>query len=200
MKQYLFMGLVGLFLLGSCNSKSGHAHEEESVHSHEGHNHEDHNHDHDGHNHEGHSHDYSHESGDDHGSDEITLTLEKAQAAGVRSEIIEPATFRNVIRTGGRIMAAQGDESTVVASVSGVVSFRNKSTEGAAIGKGATLLTLSSRHMAEGDQAEKARVAYEVSRKEYERMKSLVESRIVSEKDFAVARQTYENARIAYEA
>jgi RND family efflux transporter MFP subunit len=189
MKQYIFMGLVGLFLLGSCNSKSGRVHEEESVHSHEGHDHEQEGHSHEQ---EGHSH--------EHGSEEITLSPEKAQAAGVRSEVIEPTAFRNVIRTGGRIVAAQGDESTVVAGMSGVVSFRNKPTEGAAIGKGATLLTLSSRHMAEGDRAEKARIAYEVSRKEYERMKPLVESQIVSEKEFATVRQTYENARIAYEA
>ena len=51
MKKLIFMGVLGLFLLGSCNSKSGH--------DHEGHDHgteEAHNHDHEGHdhNHEGH--------------------------------------------------------------------------------------------------------------------------------------------------
>ena len=53
MKKLIFMGVLGLFLLGSCNSKSGH--------DHEGHDHgteEAHNHDHEGHdhNHEGHDH------------------------------------------------------------------------------------------------------------------------------------------------
>lgn len=38
------MGVLGLFLLGSCNSKSGD--------SHEGHNHETEEHNHDGHDHE----------------------------------------------------------------------------------------------------------------------------------------------------
>lgn len=44
MKKLIFMGVLGLFLLGSCNSKSGH--------DHEGHDHgteEAHNHDHEGH-------------------------------------------------------------------------------------------------------------------------------------------------------
>ena len=44
MKKVIFMGVLGLFLLGSCNSKSGD--------SHEGHNHETEEHNHDGHDHE----------------------------------------------------------------------------------------------------------------------------------------------------
>ena len=59
------MGVMGLFLLGSCNSKSGDGHEghnhETEKHEHEGcdHDHEgeDHNHEGDEHNHDGHSHD-----------------------------------------------------------------------------------------------------------------------------------------------
>ena len=68
------------------------------------------------------------------------------------------------------------------------------------ISAGSALFTLSSSHMAEGDPVQKARVNYEVAKKEYERMQALVEDRIVSEKDFAQARQAYENARISYEA
>ena len=47
MKKLIFMGVLGLFLLGSCNSKSehdheGHSHETEKAHNHdrEGHDHE----------------------------------------------------------------------------------------------------------------------------------------------------------------
>ena len=62
MKKILFMGVMGLFLLGSCNSKSGDGHEghnhETEKHEHEGcdHDHEgeDHNHEGDEHNHDGH--------------------------------------------------------------------------------------------------------------------------------------------------
>ena len=81
MKKILFMGVMGLFLLGSCNSKSGDGHE--------GHNHETEKHEHEGceHDHEGDDHD-----GHDHGevaaaghSDEIILPPAKAVAA--RAEI-----------------------------------------------------------------------------------------------------------------
>ena len=68
------------------------------------------------------------------------------------------------------------------------------------VGKGSTLLTISSSNIADGDPVQRARIAYEISKKEYERMKALVKNKIVSDKDFAQAEQNYENARISYEA
>ncbi len=67
MKKVIFMGVLGLFLLGSCNSKSGD--------SHEGHNHETEEHNHDGHDHEHEGHNHEHEEQENHagGSDEIIL-------------------------------------------------------------------------------------------------------------------------------
>ena len=87
-----------------------------------------------------------------------------------------------------------------VAPVSGVVNLQGRVVEGMRVAPGEALLTLSSNRMAEGDPVEKARVAYETARKEYERMEALLPDRIVSEKDFARAREAYENARISYEA
>ena len=97
-------------------------------------------------------------------------------------------------------MAAQGDESVAVATVAGVVSFKGKVIEGMSVSKGTPLVVLSSKNMADGDPVQKARIAYEVSKKAYERMKALVGNKIVSEKEFAQAEQIYENARISYEA
>lgn len=187
MRKIIFMGALGLFLLGSCNSKSGE--------SHEGHNHET-----EGHNHEAEGHDHEHGEESAHGSDEIILPPAKAQAAGVEVSVVEPGTFHQVIKTSGQVMAAQGDESVAVATVAGVVSFKGKVIEGMSVSKGAPLVILSSKNMADGDPVQKARIAYEVSKKEYERMKALVGNKIVSEKEFAQAEQIYENARISYEA
>ena len=201
MKKVIFMGVIGLFLLSSCNSKSG-----------EGHNHETEEHTHAGHDHEGHDHaseapDHKHDDGHNHGeeaatahSDEIILPPAKAQAAGVMASVIEPGSFNQVIKTSGQVMAAQGDESVAVATVAGVISFHGKVTEGMSTNKGATLLTISSSNIADGDPVQRARVAYEISKKEYERMKALVKNQIVSDKEFSQAEQNYENARISYEA
>ena len=182
------MGVLGLFILGSCNSKPGNNPEE--------HNHgtEAHDHDHEGHDHEneGHSatkecegHNHGSEASESEHSDEIILPKAKAEAAGVKVSTIEPGTFEQVIKTSGQVLAAQGDESVAVATVAGVVSFHGKVTEGMSVGKGSTLLTISSSNIADGDPVQRARIAYEISKKEYERMKALVKNKIVSDKDFA---------------
>jgi RND family efflux transporter MFP subunit len=237
MKKIFFMGVMGMFLLGSCSSHSGHNHEghdheghnhatEEHAHnheghsheSHEGHNHEGHNHDHEGHNHaeeahnhdahahEGHNHD-AHEGHDhghdhDHGSnpDEIILAPHKAKAAGVASMEIQPKSFRQVIKASGEVQAAQGNESTIVANVAGVVSFQRSVTEGMQVGKGATIMTISASKLQDGDPAERARIAYEAAKADFDRASRLVESQIVSQKEFNAIKEKYENARIAYEA
>lgn len=229
MKKLIFMGILGLFVLGSCNNKNAQNHEGHDhstvAHKHDGHDHEGHNHeghDHEGHDHEGHNHeaeghnhahegecsgDHNHEASvDNHNvaaeahSDEIILPKAKAEAAGVKVSVIAPAPFQQVIKTSGQVLAAQGDESVAVATVAGVVSFRGKVTEGMSVGKNTPLVTISSNNIADGDPMERARIAYEVSKKEYERMKALVKNKIVSDKDFAQAEQNYENARISYDA
>ena len=242
MKKIFFMGVMGMFLLGSCNSHSGHSHEghdheghnhatEEHAHnheghsqehSHEGHSHEGHNHDHEGHDHshdahnheahnhaeEAHNHDahahegHDHSHGHDHGvnPDEIMLAPEKAKAAGVASEVIQPKTFRQVIKTSGEVQAAQGAESVVVANVAGVVSFQRAVTEGMQVGKGATIMTISASKLQDGDPAERARIAYETAKADYDRASRLVESQIVSQKEFNAIKEKYENAKLAYDA
>lgn len=229
MKKFIFIGALGLFVLGSCNNKNAQSHEghdhstvthNHDEHNHDKHNHEGHNHeghDHEGHDHEAEGHNHSHEgecNGEhNHGtsgehneaagtthSDEIILPKAKAEAAGVKVNTIEPAPFQQVIKTSGQVLAAQGDESVAVATVAGVVSFRGKVTEGMSVGQGTPLVTISSNNIADGDPVQRARIAYEVSKKEYERMKALVKNKIVSDKDFAQAEQNYENARISYEA
>lgn len=206
MKKLIFLGVLVAWSLGSCNSQSDHGHEGHD-HATEAHNHE-HDHDHEQHAHEekGHSHNHEadvHAEEEGHAeaaSDEIVISPAKAQAAGVETGTVEPGSFTQVIKTSGQVLAAQGDERVAVATVAGVVSFKGKVTEGMSVREGMPLVLLSSGNIAEGDPVQKARVAYEVSKKEYERMQTLVESRIVSEKDFAQAKQAYENARISYEA
>lgn len=217
MKKIIFLGVLGLFLLGSCNSKSGSANSSEEhanctgTHDHEGDNHEGHDHGsegHEGHDHEGHDHGAEGHEGHDHGneaaanshSDEIIFPKEKADAAGIKVSEIKPGSFQQVIKTSGKVLAAQGDESVAVATVAGVVKFRGKVTEGMNVGKGSPLVSISSSNIAEGDPVQRARIAYDVSKKEYERMKELLKSKIVSDKEFAQAEQTFQNARISYEA
>ena len=262
MKKVFFMGVMGMFLLGSCNNHSGHSHEGHShdhedhnhateehahnheghshEHDHEGHNHEGHNHSHEGHNHEGHEHDHEghnhdaheghnheghnhdaheghnhaheakadaheghdHDHGHAHGSnpDEIILAPEKVKAAGVASMEIQPKACRQVIKASGEVQSAQGNESTIVANVSGIVSFQRSVTEGMQVGKGTALMSISASKLQDGDPAERARIAYESAKADYDRASRLVESQIVSQKEFNAIKEKYENAKLAYEA
>lgn len=177
MKNYILTGTLCMFLLGACGE---HAHE---------------------HGEEGHSHEEEMHAGEKAGhSDEIILAPEKAKAAGVEAEAVHAGSFRNVIHTSGQILAAQGEEATVVAASSGVVSFSRKVAEGMQVSKGTELLSVSAAHIQDGDPVQKAKVAYEKAKEEYERAQKLVSSQIVSQKDFAALREAYENARLTYEA
>lgn len=172
MKKYLFMGTALLFLCGACTQQHNHEAEEAA---------------HEAESHGGHS-------------DEIILTPEKAKAAGVMVETVTSGTFREVIPTSGQVLAAQGDENTLVAATAGVVSFSRTVTEGMSVGWDVELLSVSAENLQDGDPVKRARIAYERAKGEYERAEKLIGERIVSEKEFNVLKENYENARIAYEA
>ena len=124
------------------------------------------------------------------------LASAKAKAAGVASEVIQPKPFRQIIKASGEVQAAQGNESTIVANVSGIVSFQRSVTEGMQVGKGVTLMTISASKLQDGDPAERARIAYEAAKADFERASRLVESQIVSQKEFNAIKEKYENAKL----
>ena len=219
MKQHIKTFLLGVlcsatcYALSSCNNTTGtghdHSHSEEvhehEAHNHEGHDHEGHSHDahsHEGHSHEGHSHDaHGHSHGEGNANpDEITLSAESAAAAGVTAEVIVPGPFRGVLEVSGRIMPAPEDETTVVASVPGIVSFAAPLIEGSRVNDGSPMFTISSRHLQDGDPVQRARIEYETARQEYERAARLVEDNIVSRQEYEAAKGRYETARLTYEA
>jgi efflux transporter, RND family, MFP subunit len=198
MKKIYLVGILFAYLLAGCSgnaAKGGqeHVHEHEEGHSHE---HEEE----EGHDHE-HEHDHEREAGGAHAVGEIIFKKALAEAVGLKTVKVEPGTFTDVIKTSGRVMAAQGEETTIVATVPGVVTFGNLSfVDGTAVKKGQAILSLASSGLSDGNVASRAKYAYETAKKEYERMQSLVGDKIVSAKDFEQARLNYENAKIAWEA
>lgn len=154
---------------------------------------------------------HDHEGEDPHGheavhgtetahSDEIIISPEKAEAAGILTEKVVPAPFSGAIRTGGRILPAQGDEKTVVATSDGIISFSGEYFEGTGVEKGQPVFSILSGNIQDGDRIGKARIAYEAAESEYERAAGLVDSKIISRKEFIQIKENYENARMAYEA
>lgn len=186
-------------------TKPAHSHEtaeEHAAHSHEGENHEGHDHEEEGHNHEEEGHEgHNHEAEEQGHSDEIIFT--KAQAAKTDFEVreIQPGTFHQIIKTTGQIMPAPGDESVIVATSNGVVSYANNNlAAGSTVGQGQTLFYIASKNLGEGDYYARTRASFEKAKAEYDRGQKLVKDKIISQKEFETIQLNYQNAKIAYDA
>lgn len=171
MKHYtLFTAACGALLLAACGHGGGHAEDA------------------DGHAAEGKEH-----------SDEIVIDTAEARASGIAVETVQPGEFSGVIPCGGKILAAQGDEATVTATVAGIVRLVRGVAEGSPVGRGAAVFTISSRNL-QDDPARQAAIAYQKAKNEYDRAAKLVKDRIVTQKDFNQIRADYEAAKTVYDA
>lgn len=185
MKKYIsnffyILPFAAVSILVSCNGKDAH----------EGHNHDEH---------EGH--DHAEATGGESHADEIIFTKQQAEKTGLQTLKLVPRDFNRIIRTSGQIQAAQGDETTIVATTSGVISFNNAATtEGSAVKGGETIVTISSKNIADGDPAAKARIAFNTAQKEYDRAQELVKDQIISQKEFDAVKSNFETARLSYQA
>jgi len=198
--------ILAISLWGCKNQASHDTHKHSATETHAGHDHEGHHHD------EEERHNHEHETAEEHAahshgtteakhSDEIIFP--KAQAAKTTFEVkeIHPGSFNQVVKTTGQIMAAPGDETVVVATSNGVISFTsNELTEGSSVQKGQSLFQISTKNMAEGDYYTKVKATYETAKASYERAEALVKDKIISQKEFENTKLEFENAKIAYEA
>lgn len=220
MRTIIYAITILAISLWGCKNQSSqdkHTHsatETHAGHDHEGHDHshEGHDHEHEGHDHEHEGHDHEHETGEEHAghsheseetkhSDEIIFP--KAQAAKTTFEVreIQPASFNQVVKTTGQVLAAPGDEAVIVATSNGVVSFSsNKLTEGTKVQKGQSLFQISSKDIAEGDYYTKVKATYEAAKASYDRAEALVKDKIISQKEFESTKLEFENAKTAYDA
>ncbi|MBD5249542.1 MAG: efflux RND transporter periplasmic adaptor subunit [Barnesiella sp.] len=201
---YLIMcaAVIGLFTPSCAHTAEqdglGHHHHhghEHHDHDHEGHEHHDH--EHEDHDHEGHEHEHEHE-GEEHEAGVIHLTPAQIEEFGVKSTVVEPRDFSEVIKVSGQVISAPGDRSVVSAKSSGIITFSRGIAEGVKVNRGQTVATISAKGMAGGDSNEAARVAYEAAKRELDRLTPLHADGIVSTRDYNAALQAFEQARAAY--
>lgn len=132
-------------------------------------------------------------------SDEIIFTASQAKEVGLKTEVVEPREFANVIKAGGQILSSAGDEHTVVATADGVVALADFAlVEGSAVSAGHVMARISSDKLQEGDAVRKAKAEYVAAESDYRRAQTLAEGQIVSQKQLEQARLRYETARAAY--
>ena len=192
--------ILAISLWGCKNQSSQDKHTHSATETHAGHDHSHEGHDHEHETAEEHA-GHNHESEETKHSDEIIFP--KAQAAKTTFEVreIQPASFNQVVKTTGQVLAAPGDEAVIVATSNGVVSFSsNKLTEGTKVQKGQSLFQISSKNIAEGDYYTKVKATYEAAKANYDRAEALVKDKIISQKEFESTKLEFENAKTAYNA
>ena len=190
-----------------CKHTEKHNHTTTEAHAHEGkhaHNHQGHEHAHEGHTHDaGHHHEEEghHHKGEENHNDEIIFTKAQAAKTDFKVEEIQPGTFHQVIKTTGQVLPAPGDESAIVATTNGTISFANTQlAAGSPVKQNQLLFYIATKNLGEGDYYARIRAGYEKAKASYERAKELVKDNIISQKEYEDTRLEYQNAKIAYDA
>lgn len=219
MKLRNIMFAISIATLTACgtseknNSEHNHSHNTEShehVHSHdEAHNHENcgHNHAAHNHNHAKAAHNHSHESVEHNhnhneqvhaeNSDEIAFSEQKAKYFGVKTEKVAKGTFNDIIKVSGQILPSQSDESVISAKSSGIIKLNSNAIEGKQLSAGTSIGQISSQNVAGGDANEVAKINFEAAKRELERITPLYEDKIITEREYNQAKQTYAQAKAA---
>lgn len=191
--------ILAMYILAGCTSSTDqHDHD----HDHEIHAEDDHSH-HQDHDHEPHDHQHpGSEESDEYSSEgnEIHFPAEKAKAAGVIVKEITPGSFSEVIATSGRILSSASDESTVVATRSGIVRLTRPWSIGMPVSSGAPLFSISASRLPEGDPAAKARVEYAKAKADFDRAESLYKEHLIGAAEYQEAKSNLEKTRISYQA
>lgn len=146
--------------------------------------------------HDGHLH---HDSLGEHPDGEIIFTLEQAKEANLQVVEVVAGDFQQVIQASGKIISNSSDEFTIVSPTTGILTLSKSSmAEGKLLKKGEVIAHVSARNMAEGDVTDRQKLELESAKKEYERVSSLKESKLVTNREYEEAKLRYEQAKVAY--
>ncbi|MDE6295318.1 MAG: efflux RND transporter periplasmic adaptor subunit [Muribaculaceae bacterium] len=138
---------------------------------------------HDGHDeHEGeHADEHDGEKGDD---GRIVLSHEAEENAAIKTEVVEPGAFHNVIRAGGVIENTPTAERVISAPASGMVRFASNLVTGSDVRRGAVICTISSAGMEPGEGVASARAALAAARKQLEQGEELYKSNLITKREY----------------
>lgn len=179
MKKKFFRGasLVGLlFLAISCGNHEHHDDEDDLSHHHHHH----------------------HEESEEGHSDDIVISPEKAEKAGIKSATVKAGSFTDVILVSGKIESAQNGESVIVAQSSGVVQLSKALVEGVQVGAGEALMSINSQDLPDSDPYLKAKIAYDAAVVEFEKGEKLFQNQLITLREYNELKTNLETLRLAY--
>jgi cobalt-zinc-cadmium efflux system membrane fusion protein len=133
------------------------------------------------------------------GGEEITYLKEQAWKVEFANVPVQLQPFNEVIKTSGQILPAPGDEATLSAEISGIVSFASGNyLIGSEVRSGTTLFNVKANQVVQSDAGaalEQAENKLAAAEKNYQRAKELVVDKIISEREFLAAELQRENAK-----
>lgn len=163
--------------------------------SHHNHDH-DHDHDHADMHDEGHSHDHEGDGEHDeheHAAGVIHFSEEQAEAAGLQTQVVEPGAFTQILKVGGEILSAEGDEQTLVARSAGVVTYAAGAplTDGAVVRQGQKLFNVKAQGLTSGDGVANAQAERKQAEIVWERAQRLYQDQLITKSEYEAAELRY---------
>jgi RND family efflux transporter MFP subunit len=141
-----------------------------------------------------------------HGEDdpnEIIFLKEQAWKMDFANEEVKRDTIYEVIKTGGEILPAQGDEQTISATANGMVVYNSAlSAVGAKVSKGQSLFSISGDNVSHDNvktDFQQAKSKYTIAKSTFERKKELFETQLVSKSELEAAQLEFELAESEYQ-
>ena len=127
---------------------------------------------------------------------EIGFLKEQAWRLNVASTPVRKDTVYRVLKTGGQILPAQGDEITITATASGIVVYQSSGISiGAEVKNGQSMFTVTGGNITDNNvktEFLKAKSNFERAKADFDRKKQLFESE-------AIAKSVYEQAVLNFE-
>lgn len=135
-------------------------------------------------------------------ANEIAFLKEQSWKLDFGVTKINSGNFSGVIKVPATIIAAVGDQESIVAPASGVVKFLTVMTPGGRIRSGQKLLSITSGNITGdnlGTAIKEARLSLDKAKADFERAKALRPEKIISEKDYQNALNSYQQQQLNYQ-
>lgn len=166
-------------------------------HNHD-HDHDDHDHDHEGHDHaheNEHNHDHDHDVELEEG--QVHLSDKQFKQLGLGILKVAPTTYRQIVKTSGRLLPAMGQEKVVVAKQSGIVSYATTQlAPGKVVNNGEILAYVSDQKLVEGEQYAQIKLQHEAAKRELDRAEALLKDALISQVAYNEAKLNYETLSV----
>lgn len=136
------------------------------------------------------------------GGNAITYLKEQAWKIDFANIPVKRTTFYSVVKTSGLVTSAPGDEQTIAARTSGIVSFTgNNYVSGMPVRAGQSLFTISSKGFTDNNASlrlQEAKIALDKAKADYDRLQKLLADQLATQKELLQAKTEYDSALAFY--